>query len=150
MLGLKSIDRLTIFAVVLIVEVFTFTGISAYSETGKRGEAIQVKKGQALYEVHCIACHNRNGVGETPIPWGFRDPDYLLAIPLNESSHAWHHGDDQLVSMILNGIPGNPRMPARSSLISEEQARQIVAYIKSLWSDTILDCQGPKHMSCMH
>ena len=30
-----------------------------------------------------------------------------------------------------------------------EQARDLVAYMKSLWSDQILECQGPRHMSYM-
>jgi len=73
-----------------------------------------------------------------------------FAIPLNETSHAWHHGDKQLTGMILNGIPRNPSMPPRKSFITEIQAGKIVAYIKSLWIDAILECQAPKHMSCMH
>lgn len=28
-------------------------------------------------------------------------------------------------------------------------ARDLVAYIKSLWTPRELDCQGPKHMECM-
>jgi mono/diheme cytochrome c family protein len=70
-------------------------------------------------------------------------------MPLNETSHAWHHGDEQLVRIILEGLRKTDRMPALKGIISEKEAYDIVAYIKSLWSARIIACQGPKHMSCM-
>jgi hypothetical protein len=33
--------------------------------------------------------------------------------------------------------------------LSEQNAQDLVAYIKSLWTQRELDCQGPKHMQCM-
>jgi len=70
-------------------------------------------------------------------------------MPLNDTSHAWHHSDEQLAQTILQGIQRTNRMPAWKNVLTEKQAYDIVAYIKSLWSPRILACQGPKHMSCM-
>jgi len=95
------------------------------------------------------ACHQEEGVGENPIPSFIARPGYLTAMPLNETSHAWHHTDEQLIHTILNGLQRTGRMPAWKDVITEQQASDVLAYIKSLWSDRILDCQGPKHMSCM-
>lgn len=106
--------------------------------------------GRNLYQSYCQSCHGAEGVGEPPIPLGIRRLDYILAMPLNETSHAWHHGDNNLVQTILHGNRRTKlRMPVFDSVLSEEQARDLVAYIKTFWSDRILECQGPKHMSCM-
>ena len=119
------------------------------SETGQRPDDKSVAEGKTLYGQYCQSCHKERGVGEKPIPPLLKAPGYLTAMPLNETSHAWHHSDEQLVETILNGLQRTQRMPAWKGTLTERQARQIVAYIKSLWSDRILACQGPKHMSCM-
>jgi len=121
---------------------------SLLAETGKTPDGKAVIAGKVLYEKYCQVCHQKDGVGAYPIPWGFRDPNYIPAMPLNETSHAWHHSDEQLVYTILNGIKER-NMPAWRDVLSEKEATEIVAYIKSLWSPRILACQGPKHMSCM-
>ena len=132
-----------------MVITLTISG-SVFAETGKRGNIESVRQGKVLYESYCIACHKKDGIGEVMIPWGIRKPGYRIAIPLNETSHAWHHSDEQLIKMILEGVPGNNRMPAHKNILSKTVAGHLVSYIKSLWSDKILACQGPKHMSCMH
>ncbi len=131
-----------------LIIIFT-TGV-VNAETGKAPDPEAILLGQKLYDKHCQVCHQKNGVGETPIPWSIRQPDYLPAMPLNEASHAWHHSDEQLATMILEGLNRTKRMPAWKNVISEQDANDIVAYIKSLWSPRIVACQGPKHMSCMH
>jgi len=115
------------------------------AETGKAPNPEAVERGLALFESNCQQCHQLGGVGEH-VPPGLRHPDFIPAIPLNEDSHAWHHGDEQLVQIIRRG---NTRMPAFDKVLSEPQLRDLVAYMKSLWSPRILACQGPKHMSCM-
>ena len=127
----------------------TASGIS-HAKTGKAPNAKSVAAGEKLYIKYCQSCHQKDGVGETPVPESIRRPGYVSAMPLNETSHAWHHGDKQLVKMILKGLPRTKRMPAWKGVLSEKQADEIVAYIKSLWIPRILACQGPKHMSCMH
>ncbi len=143
MIGLKSILRNTTVAVALLVNQ------NLWAETGQRPDSQSVVAGKALYEQYCQSCHKEDGVGENPIPPLLKMPGYLTAMPLNETSHAWHHTDDQLEDTILNGLKRTQRMPAWKGTITKQQASQIVSYIKSLWSDRILDCQGPKHMSCM-
>ena len=135
---------------VLLTSLFIMTATSdlLLAETGKKPNPKAVMLGKMLYEKHCQVCHQKDGVGEKQIPWGIRNPDYITAMPLNETSHAWHHSDEQLVTTIMNGLPKR-NMPAWRHVLSEKEARDIVAYIKSLWSPKILACQGPKHMSCM-
>ncbi len=111
---------------------------------------MEVESGKKLYQNYCQSCHGLEGVGEPPIPLGIRRLDYIVAMPLNEASHAWHHSDDNIVQTILHGNSRSKlRMPIWKDIISEEQAYDLVAYLKTFWSDRILECQGPRHMSCM-
>jgi mono/diheme cytochrome c family protein len=134
-------NRLIILTAALILTITT----PGFAETGKAPEPAAVERGLVLFESNCQQCHQAEGVGEN-VPLGIRRPGFIPAMPLNENSHAWHHGDEQLVQTIRRG---NKRMPAFDKVLSEPQLRDLVAYMKSLWSSRILACQGPKHMSCM-
>ncbi|UCH75279.1 MAG: c-type cytochrome [Rhodospirillales bacterium] len=102
------------------------------------------------YEEYCQACHGKKGVGERPEDMHGQDQYGFVAPPLDNSSHGWHHSDTQLAGTILNGSPRNPRMLPFKDIMPEEQARNVVAYIKSLWNFRSLACQGARHMRCMH
>ena len=121
-----------------------------HAETGKPPDVKSVARGEQLYNSHCISCHKQGGVGEPTVPPSIRRVDLIEAMPLNETSHAWHHGDEQLINMILDGTSrSRTRMPVWRSILSEQDAADLVAYMKSMWSSRIISCQGPKHMSCM-
>ena len=108
------------------------------------------KRGKALYEKNCQTCHGIEGVGETYTLQALTDQKYLMAPALDTSAHAWHHTDDALVKIILEGSSRPSRMPAwKDKGLSAADARDVVAYMKSLWTQRELDCQGPKHMKCM-
>ncbi len=102
------------------------------------------------YQQYCQACHGKNGVGERPKDMYAQDQYGVVAPPLDNSAHGWHHTDANLLHTILNGSSRNPRMLPFKELISEKDAKDAVAYIKSLWSFRSLACQGVRHMRCMH
>lgn len=101
--------------------------------------------GKALYDKYCVTCHGAAGRG---VPgWQYQARG---APPLDSSAHAWHHEDDQLLAMILDKPAPDSVMPAWRGVLTREDALDVVAYIKSLWSPYIREnCQGAKHMSCM-
>jgi len=120
------------------------------AETGKPPDPQSAARGKQLYDAHCAACHKAGGIGEPIVPWSLRRKDLIEAMPLDDSSHAWHHSDEQLVGMILDGTPrSRTHMPVWRNTLSEWDVDDLVAYLKSLWSPRIVSCQGPKHMNCM-
>lgn len=142
-------DRKNLFLAAVLLLAFNVNFVSvAQAETGKPPDLNAAERGKALYEKFCASCHGVRGEGEPPVPWGIRRPDYILAPALDDSQHAWHHSDGNLVKMILNGSSRTQRMPSWQNVLTEPQANDLVHYIKSLWSPRALVCQGPKHMSC--
>lgn len=105
-------------------------------------------QGQGLFTTYCMACHGVNGVGERPDDIYAVDSYGYVAPPLDDTGHAWHHTDDQLIRTIMEGSPRNSRMVAWEHLLTADEALSIVSYVKSLWSPFIRDnCQGPAHMN---
>ncbi|MFV2055819.1 MAG: c-type cytochrome [Thiohalomonadales bacterium] len=107
-----------------------------------------VRAGEELFLAYCQTCHGLQGVGENFTVQSLTEKNYIIAPPLNDSAHAWHHSDKDLMTTIMEGSPRASRMVAWKKLLSKQNAQQLVAYIKSLWGKRELDCQGPKHMKC--
>jgi mono/diheme cytochrome c family protein len=118
-------------------------------EGSERATAQAIQKGERLFAENCQQCHGVRGVGERPDDPYAKDEYGFVAPALNDDAHGWHHPDRQLVDMILNGSARNERMVAWKEAISREDAENLVAYIKSLWSFRSLACQGGRHMTCM-
>lgn len=107
------------------------------------------EKGQKLYENYCVQCHQPEGVGESYSEAWLKTKGYIAAPTMDYFGHAWHHSDEQLAETIKNGSPRTLKMPAWKDQLSDQQVFEIISYIKSLWTQRELNCQGPKHMSCM-
>jgi len=138
---LKTIAVVAVVAVALTVLIVGQTKPSS----GFLTASAQPAHGRELYDKNCAVCHGAKGRG---LPeWRYQA---RAAPPLDSSAHAWHHGDDQLIAMILDKPAPDSVMPAWRGVLTREDALDIVAYIKSLWSPYILaNCQGAKHMNCM-
>lgn len=107
--------------------------------------AARPEHGKELYRQYCVACHSADGRGE--FNWMNREHG---APALDSSGHAWHHEDAQLLSMILDKPAPDSRMPAWRGVLTQDDAIDLLAYIKTLWSPHIVaNCQGAKHMQCM-
>lgn len=132
----------------ILLIAFALSSATVLAETGKKPDKQAARRGAKLYAVYCESCHGRRGVGEPPIPRFIRNPRYYSAPALNDSQHAWHHSDENLVKTILQGSSRSKSMPAWKGVLSNQDAHDVVAYMKSLWSPRAIECQGPKHMSC--
>ncbi len=111
----------------------------------------QISAGRLLFKDNCQACHGIKGAGLNPDKLPAQNANDLPPAPaLDDSAHAWHHPDDQLVETILDGSPRNKLMVAwKDHGLSRENAVSLVAYMKSLWNFSSLACQGARHMSCL-
>lgn len=100
--------------------------------------AAQAARGLVVYERHCMECHGAQGRGQSG-DWRVRDAQgHYPPPPLDDSAHAWHHPTAALLEAIRDGSPaGEGNMPAWRGRLSEQDMRDVVAYIKSLWSDEV-------------
>lgn len=97
-----------------------------------------ITRGAQLYTTNCQACHgDAQGQGRLP-----HAPSH------GNDGHTWHHSDRNLMEIILNGgdemttmmrqMSGtpedSPRMPAWRGVLSEEDIKAILTYIKTFWT----------------
>lgn len=116
-------------------------------EGSDRAAADRIARGAQLYKENCQSCHGVKGAGEPPEHASGADGNPAPA--LDDTAHAWHHPDSDLVNAILEGFEHRgSRMPGWKDVLTREQAEDIVAYFKSLWSFRSYACQGARHMAC--
>lgn len=105
-------------------------------------DAAMVADGQQIYERHCSACHGANLEGQAD--WRQRLPNGRLPAPPHDASgHTWHHPDAVLFGIVKEGLlPGKyaptdyeSDMPAFGSVLSDDEIRAVLAYIKSTWPE---------------
>jgi len=131
-------------ALVVVALVVVVVGQIRPSPADLTAEAAP-QHGAQLYAKYCVSCHGADGRGEPG--WRYRE---RAAPALDSSGHAWHHEDEQLLSMILDKPAPDSAMPAWRGVLTREDALDVIGYIKALWTPHIrANCQGAKHMSCM-
>lgn len=104
------------------------------------GEAATIAQGRQLYSKHCAACHGDDLEGQpdwkTPLPSG-----RMPAPPHDASGHTWHHPDGALFRITKEGpaaVVGHgyeSDMPGFGSVLSDEEIRAVLAFIKSTWPE---------------
>ncbi len=105
-------------------------------------DSARLALGGALYGAHCAACHGAELEGEPN--WRRRKPDGLLpAPPHDETGHTWHHPDGQLFEITKRGtaaLVGSDYQTAMGpfgEVLSDDEIRAVLAYIKSRWPENI-------------
>jgi mono/diheme cytochrome c family protein len=100
----------------------------AITVMGQEASLEMLARGAELYAANCQSCHgDATGGALKDIP-----------PPHNANGHTWHHADQQLTEMILNGITFSveqQKMPGFKDQLSEEDVRAILAYIKTWWME---------------
>ncbi len=119
-----------------------FVGVSCRASQSK------ILLGRSLYAQHCASCHGIKLEGEpdwqTPRPNG-----RMPAPPHDASGHTWHHSDDELFTITKKGlgavVPGHESdMPTFESILSDDEIRTILAFIKSTWPERERDYQAAR------
>lgn len=104
----------------------------------KPDNAAQVLSGKIMYSQNCASCHGDNLQGQndwqSPLASG-----RLPAPPHDADGHTWHHPDRMLFTIIKFGpaaIIGDDYetdMPAFNGILTDDEIRAVLAYIKSTW-----------------
>ncbi|HXF94447.1 MAG TPA: cytochrome c [Nitrospiraceae bacterium] len=95
-------------------------GTPAPAEPGT--PAHDLAKGKALYQRHCAGCHGPQGRGD-----GYR---LLGPEPANLATPSTKGKSDEELLKTLH--EGKPNMPAWKLRLSEQESRDVLAYVRSL------------------
>ncbi len=101
-----------------------------------------IAAGEALFNKNCAVCHGKNAAG-TVKDWRQKLPNGKLPPPpLNGTAHTWHHSPQLLDKIIQLGAKtyGDTYkgwMPSFKDKLSENDRRNILKYIHSLWPKQI-------------
>ncbi len=102
----------------------------------------QLALGRNLYGENCAACHGAELEGQAN--WRARDSNGLLpAPPHDETGHTWHHSDQQLFEITKRGTAAlvgsnyQTAMGPFAEVLSDDEIRAVLAYIKSRWPENI-------------
>ena len=135
-LGIGLLSTALLFLLVaIVVALFQEHKLSA-----DPGDARQVARGKAVYDLQCASCHGARLEGQAN--WKERLPSGRMPAPPHDASgHTWHHPDAMLFGITKYGlIPGKyapPKyqsdMPGFSQMLSDEEIWAVLAYIKSSW-----------------
>lgn len=102
-------------------------------------DAEAVALGRAVYAGHCAACHGPAGEGAAD----WRTPNELGELPApphDSTGHTWKHADAMLYHIVRQGWrdPFNRTdrltMPAYEEILSPEETRAVIIYLKTLWT----------------
>ncbi len=107
-------------------------GAASPSTAAREGaQPREVISGKQAYATHCVVCHGEAGKGDGPSAGGFATK------PSNLADGRLMNGlpDEFLVNIILHGGPAEgltPGMPPFAAYLGETQARDVVAYVRTL------------------
>ena len=91
------------------------------------------RRGIDIYAANCVSCHGDVSTGEGAVD----------GAPIHSpAGHTWHHSDGQLADIILgrNPYPGRT-MPVFAGALSDQEVRNVVAYLKTGWEPRQLEVQ---------
>ncbi|WP_432256595.1 c-type cytochrome [Limimaricola sp. AA108-03] len=113
--------------------------IAGLSILGEPVTSDMVDQGGEIYAESCAACHGAKLEGQPD--WRRRTEDGRMpAPPHDDSGHTWHHADRDLFTITKHGVgavvPGyESDMPAFKGLLSDDEIKAVLAYIKTSWSE---------------
>jgi mono/diheme cytochrome c family protein len=99
--------------------VFILGGALAIAAEG------DAQKGKTLYEQSCAVCHGAQGKGDSPTGKLLMPPPADLT-----SAKTGQKSDAEIVQIITNGKPPSA-MPAFKGQLSEQQMRDVLAYVRT-------------------
>lgn len=125
--------------VALMFGMASYVGIADAANETPQLDFGFVKSGRAVYEQYCASCHGANAQGAPN--WQERDQHGEIPAPPHDTEgHTWRHSDAELYHMVDKGWrdPFNKTerltMPAFGEVLSPQQIRDVITYLKTLWT----------------
>ncbi len=84
-----------------------------------------MKRGQELYNIYCVVCHGKSGMGDGSVT----GPDRFPAPPSLHTDAVVGYEDGTIFHIISKGIG---KMPAYSTQLNHEERWQVVHYLRAL------------------
>ncbi len=84
-----------------------------------------MQQGQALFNVHCIACHGKQGSGDGPVT----GPDRFPAPPSLHTDQARSYRDGTIFHIVT---AGTEKMPGYADKLNPTERWQVVHYLRAL------------------
>lgn len=138
----SSAFKLGFFVVAIALAVLTQAG-HVFSNTRDHEPVSDIVSGEQLYSENCASCHGANLEGQPD--WRSKGPDGKLpAPPHDRTGHTWHHGDALLFNytklggtelMKRQGLDFDSGMPGFGDILTDEDIRNILSFIKSTWPE---------------
>ena len=107
---------------------------------------VDIAAGARLYAENCASCHGDALQGQPNWQTALDDGSYP-APPHDETGHTWHHDDAMLFSYSKDGGAATlaaqgvtnfkSGMPGFAEVLSDQEIRNILGYIKSTWPERI-------------
>ena len=116
---------ITFFSVIIIAATVNLTQADAQED---------IAKGKEIFEFYCYYCHGIKGGGDGPVvprldpkPRNFRNADFRFRTTPQGALPT----EDDLFKIISDGVPGSA-MPFWKNLLTNQERRQVISYIKTL------------------
>lgn len=139
----------TIMIVIVILNVNANRIVPTISSADQTNMQL-VTEGRLVYQARCASCHGANLEGQ--INWQTPLNDRSMPAPPHDATgHTWHHNDRFLFETVKYGgqatsPPDRPnRMPAFQGVLNDRDIWATLAFIKSTWSQELLERQKSGH-----
>lgn len=139
---------------VLVSINFIFSDLLyAQQSTMVQPQDVDIENGEVLYAKACASCHGVLLEGQKD--WRQESESGVFpAPPHDETGHSWHHGDRLLFTytkfggeaiFAAKGIEGvKSNMPGFGKTLSDQEIWDILAFIKSTWSERVRKVQASR------
>ncbi len=101
-----------------------------------------VERGKGVYTTNCLSCHGADLRGDGPAGAGMQPPPANFSQP-----HTMVHSDEDMVYWIEQGKQGTG-MPGFQSVLSDQDVRDVLAYIKNQQQSLGTAASIPNPSSC--
>lgn len=114
--------------------------LAAVASSATAQPSPDIERGAAVYAETCASCHGESLEGQPD--WRSMLPSGRMPAPPHDATgHTWHHGDAILFRIVREGVAAivggkyESDMPGFAGVLSDDEIRDALGYIKSAWPE---------------